>query len=799
MAVSEQTPYIEYTANGSTASFALGFTCKEKGHLIVKLNDVEASPNLWSLSDGIVVFNAAPSNGTKILIQRKTPNRRTTNYQNYNNSFNPAALNEDLDTIWRRIQEEDVARYFLNQLISKNYLDLLGNDQQVRSELLGQIIAQGISQRQIEDYAHNLMRNISSISAGKGWVSGLVEMTRGGTLDEFVDSNIEKSLLDFIPIQHHQSIKNYEYTVDCHAYIQAAIDWATSNNRGVYAPAGGYLIDGGDMSVRLVNNWGLDRNLIVRGAGLGLTIFKEAPGKTNRVGRFCKMFYLYYGVSSFVGNFGHIKFSGITFDKNGSSNINDSTLYNYEQAHILSGAGSGTVNIKSIQFDDIELRDKIGGGINFSSSPNVKIGKVTCNNIISEYHPKVTGVGDGTFGQRGCLEFGTSIEVLDINNPKAIYAQIEPTIPSSATNQRSCNVNGGSIRTLEWTDKGGYSYANIVNCVARNKFLTRGVHVNATNCTLKVPEIFAGGIIKINGGTILLNYDPATNSVSPCSHGQVTGYTEYSEMWLSNLDVRIDSDDPALLPTGYGLSAPTVGLIGSFKRILNNVKLDSRLESGVNAYGNGDWKIINSDLQGRSIQVGVGGTGSVRGGYVELINNNYQGSGVKVHLFRNNTLWKLKIIGEYTLDNFWGVTGTGDITSTIDQLPILTASSQPANTTFSPPGQIVKNSAFNGSGVKEWVKVGAGTSAYQKYIYNITGIVAYSGEVLPANTRGAEYTITLDGAVLGDAVQVTLDKNLNGGVVEAYVSAANTVKARIYNPTAASVTIAAGTLKAKLT
>ena len=607
----------------------------------------------------------------------------------------------------------------------------------------------------------------------------------------------ERSLLEFIPPQYHQSIQNYEYTVDCCAYIQTAIDWATLNNKGLYAPAGGYLI-GGDSTIFLVNNWGADKNLIVRGAGLGLTVFKEAPGKTNRAGRYCKMFYLYYGSTSFVGDFGHIKFSGITFDKNGSSNINDSHLYNYEQAHILSGAGSGTVNIKSIQFDDIELRDKVGGGINFSSSQNVKIGKITCNNIISEYHPKVTGTGDGTFGQRGCLEFGTPIEVLDINNPKVIYAQIEPVVASSVTNQRTCNITGGAIKTVEWTDTGGYSFANIVNCDVKRKFLTRGVHVNATNCRLKVPEVFSGGIIKINGGTLLLNYNPDTNQVTPCLHGYVSGGTAYSEMWLSDLDIRIDNDDPALLPTGYGVSAPTSGMIGSYKRILNNVKLDPRLEYGVNAYGNGDWKIVNSDIQGRVIQVSVGGVGEVRGGSVELINNNYLGAGTKVHIYRNNALWELKVYGTYPFTGFWGSTGFIDIDGLIKVFPVLTSTSQLSNNVFSFKGQPILNPNFSGVGVQYWIKSATGNASFDRVVYNIFGTLAYAGETIAAGARGVEQTITVTGAVLGDAVQVTLDKNLSGCVIEWYVSAANTVKARIYNPTAASVTLAAGTLKAKL-
>ncbi|MFZ8001433.1 hypothetical protein ACO1DV_00035 [Acinetobacter lwoffii] len=40
MAVPEQTPYKEYTANGSTTSFALGFICDSKNDLIVLVDGV---------------------------------------------------------------------------------------------------------------------------------------------------------------------------------------------------------------------------------------------------------------------------------------------------------------------------------------------------------------------------------------------------------------------------------------------------------------------------------------------------------------------------------------------------------------------------------------------------------------------------------------------------------------------------------------------------------------------------------------------------------------------------------------
>ncbi|WP_263576379.1 right-handed parallel beta-helix repeat-containing protein [Acinetobacter pseudolwoffii] len=187
MAVPEQTPYKEYTGNGVTKSFSLGFICKKKEHLIVKINDTEVPANEWSLTAETVIFNIAPGPNEKISLQRKTPNRRTTSYQSFNSSFNPAAINEDLDTVWLRLQEEEVTKFLLNQIISKNYIDLTEKDQEVRSELLNQIIAQGISQQQIDAYAKNLLLNIGTISAKKGWLSSLVALPDGNNLDFFLE------------------------------------------------------------------------------------------------------------------------------------------------------------------------------------------------------------------------------------------------------------------------------------------------------------------------------------------------------------------------------------------------------------------------------------------------------------------------------------------------------------------------------------------------------------------------------------------------------------------------------------
>ena len=527
------------------------------------------------------------------------------------------------------------------------------------------------------------------------------------------------SMLDFIPLDLHESIRSYAYNVDLTSYVQKAIDYCVLNNKKLNVPAGGYSVGGGVDIVYLSNNLGANRNLFLQGDGKGLTIFKEGAGATTKNGRFRKMFYFYCGNASLVGDFGHITIEGITFDKNGRNNTNpqrqakldaglpvtNTELYAYEQAHAISFAGAGKMNIKSISLKEVEFVDKIGGGLNLATLESIKIQKVLTENVTSRYHPKIAATGgDGTFGQRGCLEFGANISTLEINNPDVLYAQIEPTVPSSKTFQRSANVSGGLIDTFEWTDSGGYSYASVINLKSIDKFLCRGINAAITNSTIKITEVLTGGIIKITGGTILVNYNPINNKVSSLVHGVSSGYSGYSELWLSNLNIKIDSDDPSISPDGYLIDGGGIGLKGSRKRYLSNITLDPRVKQGVNAYGNGDWVISNSELYGSVMQVAVGGYGTGAGGSVKLINNSYLGLGSKVTLYRNNTLWDLEVAGAYPLEGFYGQAGTADISNAIKQKPSLVSATAPTNQTAS-IGQIVTNNNPLAGGYSAWVKV----------------------------------------------------------------------------------------------
>ena len=115
MAVPEQTPYQEYTANGVATSFAVAFQCLSKDTLIVTINGVEQSPTLWNLTGGNVVFVAAPANLAIVGIERSTALTREVTYQTYDNSFRPSVLNGDIDRLWHVLQE--------NQLIYDKKVD----------------------------------------------------------------------------------------------------------------------------------------------------------------------------------------------------------------------------------------------------------------------------------------------------------------------------------------------------------------------------------------------------------------------------------------------------------------------------------------------------------------------------------------------------------------------------------------------------------------------------------------------------------------------------------------------------
>lgn len=174
MAVQEQTPLQEYTANGIAKQFDLEFDCESADHLIVSIDDLEVLHTDWYLSGNAIVFHIAPANGKQVKIQRNTPFNRLADYQSYNNSFRPPVINKDFDRIWWKLQELGVADWILSNRISalKAYVD--DRDDELRAYLMEEIRKQGVALDQLDEYYNYLMQRLAQIAVDKGWDASFV-------------------------------------------------------------------------------------------------------------------------------------------------------------------------------------------------------------------------------------------------------------------------------------------------------------------------------------------------------------------------------------------------------------------------------------------------------------------------------------------------------------------------------------------------------------------------------------------------------------------------------------------------
>ena len=112
--------------------------------------------------------------------------------------------------------------------------------------------------------------------------------------------------------------------------------------------------------------------------------------------------------------------------------------------------------------------------------------------------------------------------------------------------------------------------------------------------------------------------------------------------------------------------------------------------------------------------------------------------------------------------------------------------------------------------VKNLVNIlGAGVStrvsAFKKLLDAIRadtgGLYIGSATSDPANLEdgaGVTTTVTVTGAALGDFASASFSNDLQGVLLTAWVSAANTVSVRFQNETAGAVDLASGTLRASV-
>lgn len=86
----------------------------------------------------------------------------------------------------------------------------------------------------------------------------------------------------------------------------------------------------------------------------------------------------------------------------------------------------------------------------------------------------------------------------------------------------------------------------------------------------------------------------------------------------------------------------------------------------------------------------------------------------------------------------------------------------------------------------------------EDFVTALSGSATYNPASL-SDGAGVTTTVTVTGAALGDYAQASFSLDLQGILLTAWVSAANTVSVRFQNETTGAIDLASGTIKARVT
>lgn len=494
--------------------------------------------------------------------------------------------------------------------------------------------------------------NFNNADVGK-----IISIAYAGQNDEHLVTSI-KRVLDSKRVQvRDKASKNVtnslgSYGTDNIVYLQNAIDASIAKNRTLYVEEGIYLI--GDINEKTkktalsIEMTLPGQSFKMKGAGKKKTIFREIDGKTQRIGRYTKIFYHYLNNPNDINL---IELSDFSLDKNGRSlTKNPPSLYTWEQAHCWSWAGSKNApnKIEGIIIKNLEIIDKIGAGINFSSF-ETRVGSVYIDNItqtgfLGNSHLKTK------YGQRGDLEISCFSNAILMENLDLGYMQIEPVNRFTATKdkQRHATIRNSIINTLEYTegDNGDAFYSSLTaDNITSTNFVVRSLKFKISNSTLSVKRLINSVDGNFYNCKFLLPYDKQVNEIKPINNSYLSTLGKIkNKIIYDKCSFMIDNTNINLLPKGYAMTASSkVDQLGLNTIVVKNSLFDKRLEGTANTYGNGTWSFFNCELSGREDLFITGGYSRYIG-QLFLSNNKLAlktSAGIRIQ--NNNDLWSINL------------------------------------------------------------------------------------------------------------------------------------------------------------
>ncbi|HRM32218.1 MAG TPA: hypothetical protein PLH48_17370 [Acinetobacter johnsonii] len=868
MAVSEQTPYIEYTANGITTSFALEFDCDNQDHLIVLVDDVEPVVGAWSLSNGAVVFNTAPENGKKITLQRNTPFSRTTDYQSYNNSFRPPAVNNDFDRVWWKLQELGLVDWLLSNRIDalKNYVDVqdadlqqniddlrLHSDQQdsllqqnienlkgyvddkddeLRSYLLAEIQAQGVALDQLDEYYNYLMQRLAQIAVDGGWDASFVSY--GGLNQKQVNDGVE-SIEELLAIPAPQN----GMRVDVKSYRAGQgrggdpFVWDATSTKN---DDGGMVLKVPNIDVgrwkRITNK---QVNPFMFGAYDGLITNTDSYLSTQKFFDYIAVndvgtadaagyFWVSQGLElngakrpiagsqqiatmSIVGNPTYRALNGSVIDVMVK-------LYNCSELHWegrinVRGTGSTSLASRTCRIG-VQIsrsgRSKFGGfkAENFSHfgvDINDKVGNTSAVES-GEVITRMCGSGSRASGASLVASYSNREDYASTPSPTTNRSHLtvdvlppEQNLGNPYRDQIFCRVGEVTYRIMEIDRE--TSKVSLFPIIAENADLTG-----------QITYVYGGGV-NIRGsdaGILGFGMIDATNcgiAVDMCS------------LYGPNIKRVISQNNGIGVCAGLRTNSAMVSyVIGSLYSEGNYVDIfhNTSAASDGGYFIGAEYALNLAKVEGTQSVFAIVKNGRYLS-YEKPANNGGLGSSALTLSFSNSNLirtyykdaWTFTLVPpNIDLNRLFGVDSF-----TLVLIGSGTAGTPTGSFTFNiPTGWTVNGSTtpvvfsdFSGGPVifsmyclmaSKDIKIACSSEVTKKNTSNV------SAQSVAANSKYTQ-NVTIAGVSLGDDVSVAYTKNLNGLMLNAYVSATDTVTCEFINPTAAPIALEAGSLKLKIT
>lgn len=824
MAVPEQTPYIEHTGNGVTTSFALEFQCESKDHLIVLVDDIEPPIATWSLTGGNVVFTTAPAAGKKITLQRNTPFNRTTDYQSYNNSFRPPAVNKDFDWIWWKLQELGVGDWLLKLYVDrlhgeqKNYIDkkdtqlqenisnlasyvgqkdveLQGNidnlkdyvddkDDELRAYLLAEIQAQGVALDQLDEYYNYLMQRLAQIAVDGGWDSSFVvhKDTNQYEINEFVYPKLQRenvSVWDFFTPAELGAYKASPTTFDAARPINEFFAYISANDVGTAYCSGVFSVS---QTIRIGRS-GVQNTKIVQGRlvlkdliGLDTLAQSETGGHFNWEGTIDVTGNFTGSAWTYTNRKTRIGFRFLGSSANGRSN------YGNIRAQFFRQAGVYAEDKTTLSLTRRIYANGIGTGYRNSQYTT------TWSNLVN------TG-SQGSLSQRSTITVATLPESdLDcqmyVYNEGVLHLIHDIDRVNSTITVHPWIVTSNTSGTLEYIWGAGLD----VRGSDSSAFHADVLDVTNSAIGLVARSLYLPSVSECCIQSTRLGITQGANATSAGSGGYIGNYYTEGMLFdlvfvstygadgrlpiLSSYESRIDRTTFIGPRTGngsYGMSANTAtGFQYNYK--------------GYNYYCESQFQQFKSSDSSNIVPIDLFSANLWRQVY-------YKNTLIfQLGLFTDANIMKARMFGISTgLIHVIGTGATGTPTSIT--FPASTDNSYTLNggntdlvfTSFNGPAEFAIYMEIN----------------TKNYVIRQVGAVSGGASVTydpPSLTNGTQQstTVALTGAKLGDMVACSFDKALNGTRIWAEVTSANLVTVYHQNPTATPVDIGTGTLRVKL-